>query len=181
MRGGEPEHLGTRRTFLRGTAAAAAMLATLEGSRLILGPGDAWALEMQSFSAAQGDTLLRLLRDIFPHDHLADVYYANALAPLDDAAAADAATQALLADGIDNLNARAVAAGGRSFFTLPSEAARVGIIAAVEGTAFFTTVHGTCQIPFYNQPDIWPNFGFEGPSSPFGGYLNRGFDDLDWI
>jgi len=170
-----------RRQFLRGSAAAAAVLATLEGSRLIIGPGQAWALEMNSFSAEQGDTLLRLLRDIFPHDYLADVFYANALAPLDDAAAASEETQALLAAGIGDLDGRAVTAGGQSFLELSSEAARVGILESIESSAFFTTVLGTCQIPFYNQAELWPAFGFEGPSSPFGGYVNRGFNDLDWI
>ena len=171
----------SRRVFLRGSAAAAAALATLEGSRLILGSGDAWSLEMRSFSEEQGDALLRVLRDIFPHDNLADVFYANALAPLDDAAAADEATQAMLEDGIRDLDSRAVAAGGRPFFELSSEAARVDILESIEDTVFFTTVLGTCQTPFYNQADMWPAFGFEGPSSPLGGYLNRGFDDLDWI
>ena len=177
----DPNIASSRRVFLRGSAAAAAVLAALEGSRLIVGPGQAWALEMRSFSAVQGDTLLRLLRDIFPHDYLADVFYANALVPLDDAAAADDAAQAMLAAGIADLDRRAVNAGGHSFVELSSEAARVDICEAIASTAFFTMVHGTCQIPFYNQADLWPAFGFEGPSSPFGGYLNRGFDDLDWI
>lgn len=177
----DSETLSSRRVFLRGTAGAAAMLATLEGSRLIVGPGSVWALEMRSFSAAQGDTLLRLLRDIFPHDNLADVYYANALAPLDDVAATEDAARSMLVAGFADLDRRAVIAGGQSFFELSSEAARIGIIEAIENTAFFSTVHGTCQIPFYNQADLWPAFGFEGPSSPSGGYLNRGFDDLDWI
>lgn len=177
----DPATLSSRRVFLRGSAAAAAVLATLEGSRLIVGPGQVWALEMRSFSATQGDTLLRLLRDIFPHDNLADVFYANALAPLDDAAATDDAVQSMLVAGLTDLDRRAVDAGGPSFFELSSEAARVEIIEAIESTAFFSTVHGTCQIPFYNQVDLWPAFGFEGPSSPSGGYLNRGFDDLDWI
>jgi hypothetical protein len=131
--------------------------------------------------SAQGDTLLRLLRDVFPHDNLADVFYANALVPLDDAAATDGAVQSMLADGIADLDRRAVDAGGRSFSELSSEAARVDILEAIESTPFFSTVHGTSQIPFYNQSDLWPAFGFEGPSSPLGGYLNRGFDDLDWI
>ena len=176
-----PNVSASRRRFLRGSAAAAGVLATLEGSRLIVGPGDAWALEMRSFSAEQGDTLLRLLRDIFPHDYLADVFYANALAPLDDSAAANEETRTVLAAGLADLDRRALTAGGRSFFELTSESTRVEIVEAIEDAEFFATVHGTCQIPFYNQADLWPVFGFEGPSSPFGGYLNRGFDDLDWI
>jgi len=177
----DPDKFTSRRVFLRGTAAAAAALATLEGSRLILGPGQAWALEMRSFSDSEGDTLLRLLRDIFPHDNLGDVFYANALAPLDDAAAASPETQVLIATGVADLDRRAVAVGGRPFAGLPAEARRVEILEAIAGTPFFTTVHGTCQIPFYDQAELWPAFGFEGPSSPFGGYLNRGFDDLDWL
>lgn len=171
----------SRRRFLRGTAAAAAALAALEGSRLILGPGNAWAIEMRSFSSEQAETLLRLLRDVFPHDYLADVFYANALAPLDDAAVGSEETRTMLAAGIADLDSRSVAAAGRSFFELASEATRIELVRAIQGTAFFATVHGTCQIPFYNQADLWPAFGFEGPSSPFGGYLNRGFNDLDWI
>jgi hypothetical protein len=171
----------SRREFLRGTAAVASVLATLEGSRLIIGAGHAWALELRSFSAEQGNTLLRLLRDIFPHDHLPDVFYANALAPLDDAAAASEATQASLVAGIMELDRRAQTAAGRPFVDLSPEAARVQIIEAIESSEFFRQVHGTCQIPFYNQVDLWPAFGFEGPSSPFGGYRNRGFDDLDWM
>lgn len=171
----------TRRAFLRGSAAAAAAIAALPGSRLILGAGDAWAVELNAFTAEQGETLLRLLRDLFPHDHVADAFYANALAPLDDAASADAATTDLLVGGIADLDARAARIGGVRFADNPSEAARVAIIAAIEGSAFFTRVYGTCQIPFYNQADLWPRFGFEGPSSPFGGYLSRGFDDLDWL
>jgi hypothetical protein len=159
----------------------AAALATLEGSRLLLGPGNAWAIEMKSFASEQADTLLRLLRDVFPHDYIADVFYANALAPLDDAAAESEETRSMLAAGIDDLDSRAVAAAGRPFSELTSEATRVELVEAIEGAAFLATVRGTCQIPFYNQADLWPAFGFEGPSSPFGGYLNRGFDDLDWI
>ena len=181
MRRGSQGIATSRRAFLRGSAAAAAALAALDGSRLILGPGDAWALEMTSLSAEEGDTLLRLLRDIYPHDTVADVFYANALAPLDDVAAQNEDIQRLLTTGIADLDRRAAAAANTRFFDLPSEAARVEIIEAIESTPFFATVHGTCQIPFYNQSDLWPAFGFEGPSSPFGGYINRGFDDLDWI
>jgi hypothetical protein len=102
----------TRRGFLRGTAAAAAALAALPGSRLILGGGSAWALELNSLSAAEGDALLRFLRDMFPHDYVPDVFYANALAPLDDQAAGSPATRELLIEGISDLNDRAMRAAG---------------------------------------------------------------------
>ena len=174
-------HKTSRRTFLRGSAAVAGALATLPGSRLIVGAGDAWALELTSFAPEEGDTLLRLLRDLFPHDYLADVFYANALAPLDEAAAQSEQTRERLVAGIADLDARAMRSVGRPFRGVSSEAARVAMISEIAGAPFLSTVHGTCQIPFYNQASLWPAFGFEGPSSPLGGYLNRGFDDLDWL
>jgi hypothetical protein len=36
-------------------------------------------------------------------------------------------------------------------------------------------------VGLYSQPDIWPYFGYEGPSNDKGGYVNRGFDDIDWL
>ena len=40
----------------------------------------------------------------------------------------------------------------------------------------FTTVR-----ELYNNPAIWPHFGYEGPSGHKGGYVKRGFDQGDWI
>jgi hypothetical protein len=28
---------------------------------------------------------------------------------------------------------------------------------------------------------VWTKLGYEGPSAPEGGYLHRGFDDIDWL
>ena len=36
-------------------------------------------------------------------------------------------------------------------------------------------------IGFYNIKAEWPLFGEEGSSWEKGGYINRGFDDIDWL
>jgi hypothetical protein len=28
---------------------------------------------------------------------------------------------------------------------------------------------------------VWAKFGYEGPSADKGGYISRGFDDIDWL
>ena len=33
----------------------------------------------------------------------------------------------------------------------------------------------------YNDPQVWEKLGYEGPSAEQGGYLSRGFDDIDWL
>ncbi len=36
-------------------------------------------------------------------------------------------------------------------------------------------------VGLYNQKELWPIFGYEGASFDKGGYLERGFDDIDWL
>ena len=36
-------------------------------------------------------------------------------------------------------------------------------------------------VALYNNPLVWRHFGYEGPSAEFGGYIDRGFDDLTWL
>ena len=34
---------------------------------------------------------------------------------------------------------------------------------------------------FYNNPLVWQAFGYEGEAFDYGGYIERGFDDLGWL
>jgi hypothetical protein len=36
-------------------------------------------------------------------------------------------------------------------------------------------------VSLYNQKDLWTKFGYEGSSADKGGYINRGFNDIDWV
>ncbi len=46
---------------------------------------------------------------------------------------------------------------------------------------FFKKIQGTAVVSLYNNDLAWRHFGYEGPSFPHGGYINRGFDDLSWL
>ena len=48
-------------------------------------------------------------------------------------------------------------------------------------TPFFQTVRATAVVALYDQAEVWELLGYEGPSFDQGGYLERGFDDLDWL
>ncbi|HKJ73581.1 MAG TPA: gluconate 2-dehydrogenase subunit 3 family protein [Alphaproteobacteria bacterium] len=171
----------SRRGLLKGSVVTGATVLILNGAPLILGRGNAWAMELKAFSPQDGATLLRFTRDLFPHDQLIDAIYASALAPLDAEAAKDPATKSLISKGIADLDARAMKASGRRFAETPDEFTRVAVMKQIENTAFFQKVFSSTQTPLYNNRDAWPKFGFEGPSSPEGGYLHRGFNDLDWL
>ena len=169
----------TRRSFLAGGAATIAAVAV--AAKGVLTGGGATAATEPGLKPEEVEALVKFVRDLFPHDRLEDAFYKNAVAPLQDEAAKRPAVQRLLADGIAQLNRLAGAVGGRSYAELADEKARVAVIKQIESSAFFKKVYGTTVVSLYNQPALWPKFGYEGPSSLRGGYLHRGFNDLDWL
>ena len=46
---------------------------------------------------------------------------------------------------------------------------------------FFSDMLNKTQAYFYGNKNVWPKFGYEGSSWEKGGYINRGFNDLDWL
>ena len=164
----------TRRGFLRAGAATVAAAAVGGAPRLTK------ATE-SGLSAEQSRTLVQFTRDLFPHDRLDDSFYAKAIAPLEDEASKDAATRRLLAEGVARLDSAAMASAGKPYTEVTDENIRIAAIQKLEGGAFFSKVYNGALTPLYNQPELWAKFGYEGPSSAQGGYLERGFSDIDWL
>jgi hypothetical protein len=126
-------------------------------------------------------TLARMARDIYPHDHIGDVFYIRAVQPWDDKAATDAAFKAMLEGGVARLNADAHDAHGVSYVEVGWEADRVALLRASEQTDFFKKCRADLVVSLYNQHDLWAKFGYEGSSAEYGGYIHRGFNDIDWL
>ena len=51
----------------------------------------------------------------------------------------------------------------------------------IEGSAFFNHVRGHTTVALYDHKEVWKIFGYEGESFSKGGYIKRGFNDLDWL
>jgi hypothetical protein len=113
-------------------------------------------------------------RIMYPHDALPDAVYARVAQRLAEAARADAATARVIEDGVSALNR------GRPFSHL-SDDERQAVLLGIETTAFFELVRSTAVIEVYSDERTWQLVGYEGPSFDKGGYLNRGFNDLDWL
>ena len=64
---------------------------------------------------------------------------------------------------------------------VPWEADRVVLLQGIEATDFFKTIRGDLIVSLYNQKELWPKFGYEGSSAEHGGYIKRGFADIDWL
>jgi hypothetical protein len=154
----------TRRSFVA-SAAGAAFMVVLPGcgSESGLGENDRRAL-------------LRMARLLYPHDALADDVYTEVLQSLQSRATHDPVLAEALRAGIEELDR----AAGRDWRTAPTED-QIEALGRIEGGASFNTVQDAVRAQLYEHPDVWSLIGYEGSSVEYGGYLLRGFDDIDWL
>ncbi|MGZ3215693.1 Twin-arginine translocation pathway signal [Paracoccus sp. T5] len=164
----------TRRALLSRAVAAGALAVT--GAGFVAAPDAAWAVEVTVISEHEMATLLQMARDIYPHDRVGDRFYAIAVKGYDSQD-----SKAMVAEGVAALDAAAQAAGFDNYLAAGWEDDRVAILRSVQDSAFFQTVRGGLVTGLYNQKEVWPIFGYEGESFSQGGYIDRGFDDIDWL
>ena len=112
-------------------------------------------------------TTLRVARVMFPHDMLPDIAYAKVVKALE----AEAET---IENGVTALD------DPEPFLEL-DEDRQLEVLRGFEGTDYFELVRSTAVVELYDNPLVWKALGYEGPSAHLGGYLHRGFDDLDWL
>ena len=117
----------SRRSFLGHSGTAVVGLGVLSSGLL---SATTWAAEAVGEHASA--TLLRMARDIYPHDTLEDKYYAAVLTPLAQKANSDAALKTLLSDGVAELDRRCDKLFARTFLELENEPDRVLVLRAME-------------------------------------------------
>ena len=169
----------SRRVFLKGAATAVPVVAA--ATSVGVNVENAWADEASALTPATMKTLLKVARDIYPHDILGDSYYITAIMPWDGKAAKDPTVKALIGDGIARLDQNARDRHKVPYGEVPWEADRVVLLKEIEQSDFFQKVRGDLVVSLYNQKEVWPKFGYEGSSAEHGGYINRGFADIDWL
>lgn len=125
-------------------------------------------------------TLIRLLRLAYPHQSFPDGPYdrtADAVTAKVDGSVFQAVT---LANGLASLDAASAAGGGTTFLDLDDTAAEA-LLRQAENADFFKLIRSVAVVTLYNDQEVWSILGYEGSSYEHGGYLHRGFDDLDWL
>lgn len=170
-----------RRDFVKRSGAAVAGASVMSAAALLAPASEAWAQSLAALNPADGRTLVRMCRDIYPHDTLPDAIYERVVSLLDAEAARDSGVDALLTGGVKELDTLSRRMHGREYRLVASEGDRVSVLQRMEETAFFQKVRGSLVTGLYNNPETWKTFGYEGASAHLGGYLKRGFDDLDWL
>lgn len=168
-----PRQLTRRQLLANGTTLGAALVV---GPGFVMHASEAWASEVVHLKPSTFATLVTMARDIYPHDRLGDRFYAVVAMAHDTADAAPG-----IEAGVATLDALAVGAGHPSYAETGWEIDRVALLRQIEATPFFQGIRGGMMISLYNNPDVWPHFGYEGESYSEGGYLDRGFNDIDWL
>ncbi len=133
--------------------------------------GADWADGLSGISAADAETLVAAIRTLCPHDDLPEMVYRRVVVQFDRLPAAEH-----LAAFCEMLNG----AGPVAFAAL-AETYRVQALKRIEDTPEFTFVQRMAVRYLYDDVEVWAAFGYEGASVHLGGYVKRGFDDLDWL
>lgn len=169
------DHVGmNRRMFLMTTTMAGVTTGAMVGGVRIAAAA--------VLDGSQSATLLRMIRDIYPHPDLLQVAHYQAIADTVAANAdGDAGIAVSLKDGISRIDEQAQALFGSSYVDIEDADAREGVLRHFQHEAFFQTVRWTAYFGIYDNKEIWPLFGYQGASFEYGGYIERGFSDITFV
>jgi 2-oxo-4-hydroxy-4-carboxy--5-ureidoimidazoline (OHCU) decarboxylase len=165
-----------RREFLQKGALVMAGAAALASGVSVVAGAEQWTAGLKTLNPHEGETLLKMARQIYPHDQLDDIYYIKVVRELDTAAGAKPETATLLRQGVNRLDRLK-----HTKFVSLSETEQVTALKQVDRSEFFEKVRGIELVALYNNPGVWKKLGYPGASYPIGGYLHHGFNDLNWL
>jgi hypothetical protein len=161
-----------RRKFLMaavlgsGAAASGLTLSVLTAAR-------AWA--EASSSASTGPALAKMARLMCPHD-VPESVYVEVMDSILSAALSDPGLDRKMDQALSALDA----ATGGDFVTSGSNIQLEAMQASATQT-WFAAIQGQVLPRIYNHPVIWKHIGYPGSSVEYGGYKDRGFNDIDWL
>lgn len=165
-----------RREFLHKSAMVVAGVSAAAAGVTVTGFAAEWTAKLKTLNVHEAETLLKMARQIFPHDRLDDSYYIKVVEDLDTEASSKPATAKMLSAGVANLDHLA-----KGKFSTQPAADQITALKKIQDTPFFEKVHSTEMVSLYNNEDVWKAFGYQGASYRFGGYLHHGFNDLNWL
>jgi len=120
--------------------------------------------------------LVRVIQVAFPHPRFPDAPYERTAQRIIDAARESTWSWLQLTQGLRSLDD--LASG--SFVDADDEQA-FALLRGIEQTDFFNLIRRLSVLNLYDDHEVWDLLGYEGPSFEKGGYLHRGFNDLDWL
>ena len=127
--------------------------------------------------ARESRVLERVVYHLIPFPEVGAAPYRNAVLKLAGLLQQQPDTLALVRSGIGRLEERAGTGGWEAL----AEDAQIAVLERLEEDPFFQFMHRFAFGEIYNDPLVWKRIGYGGSSMEFGGYLERGFNDIDWL
>jgi hypothetical protein len=125
--------------------------------------------------------LVRLLRAAYPHARFPDGPYERTADAILGQAGDSLWHRLLLTEGLATLDARAASGSGHARFADLDDEGALALLRGIEDAEFFVFIRSVAIVTLYDDAEVHRLLGYEGPSFEQGGYLHRGFDDLDWL
>ena len=150
-----------------------ALAATFAGLTSLIGIRPA---RSQTDETVRVAALSQVIYRMFPHESVGAEHYRNAADYVLLSVRGDSQAFSLIRDGLVALDE-----GTGTRFESASADRQVAELAAISGGAFFRTVRARAIESLYRNPVVWTVLGYEGSSIEYGGYIHRGFDDIDWL
>jgi hypothetical protein len=122
------------------------------------------------------ETLTRVVYAAFPHRTFPAGPYRRAADAVIEQAATNPRMLAQLVQGLAELDAQRDV----PFAELDVDTA-AAVLRGADGSPFVTAIVDSAIVTLYSDPEVWELLGYEGPSFDKGGYVDRGFNDLDWL
>lgn len=120
--------------------------------------------------------LTRLIRVAFPHPSFPDGPYERMTQKIIDATEESRWFRMALTQGLVTLNSLTE----EHFLELPDEKA-LAVLKRIAHLEFFGFIRRMTVLSLYDDPEVHEALGYEGESFSKGGYIHRGFNDLDWL
>ena len=141
------------------------------------------ALAAAGLSDEQKITLLRIARDVYPHETLLDnAPYQAVVDGIIGEAAKDEKVAKLVTDGLADIEKRAQGVYKSAYVGVKDPLQREGLLRQIELTDFFQKIRGGLLFGLYNNKSLYPKFGYDGSSWEKGGYIkDKDFGKVDWL
>jgi len=139
-----------------------------------------WGLKASAADAPRSltpheiETLRRVCFLLFPYPELGAAPYNRIVNGVSSAAQSDADLRLMIGNGVERL-------GRGTDFLFLDESSQIEALAQIEATPFFAYMLQKTRDDLFNNPVVWAHIGYEGSSLEFGGYVNRGLNDIDWL
>lgn len=157
----------TRRQLLRG--AGGAIVIVLGGLQIACTREESAELDSAGLQDPELLTLVAMMQRIVPHENLDSAVYHDAV----QAFLRTARENPTIVDGLADLQAT-------GFVDLSIDD-QIASLNAIEDTPFFDTVRGAAVRSLYADERTWEMLGYGGDASRYGGYIDLGFNDIDWL